>query len=870
MSKIIFVPGIKGTELYEKENRKWFPRNAKDIESLNITNKLDPVQPIGKLTAFFLARLNIYNALITAFPENQIVPYPYDWRQSILTQVDGLCSLIESASKSISEPVVVVAHSMGGMLAKLALLELDAQGKSNCVRKLITLGTPWLGSPDAYKALLYGEPGIFQDFSEILQFLDDKTTRSLARQYPSVYQLLPQQSYFDDENWEVFGESQDMDTKYNNFMMKVQQIYNAQNKKDEDQTVPNVRDEFLLPLHRKMLQSLPDGIEHDCVIGYGQMTLYSLAEADVENKVKRRVFKPSFKFKNGDGVVPLKSARAPHGGANLYYIEGDHVKLCAIRDSIEFIKWSIAESDSKPSFPLGVIPEDQFIRDDDNLKGGLIATIKCPVDSTILDEEGNYVAGVVDPSVTELSPLATNDSISYYRIGESKYMYIKDGVNTDLIFDINAYSTGVVDVSVEIFDKTDEITKLDFKPIPVSKESSVSLKLPLSSNANEAVISSQKEVRKAEIKKVPKKEKKIVLEPVPELKISFKPSAETKKVPRKDVFSGPIELNIEPEMDQIFYTVNDGRPIHYKKEEILDLPRGSYEIKAYGKDRYDRPTEVASRLVQIDNGAPTTKIHLIIGPDDMQINFHPQTFGVKCDTYYKIDEDKEFNMTESKMIRHSYGKLVNDARSTMTIHYYSSSEFGHSESPVNTLTFGLGFIPVLMWEDHGTRLTPNTIWSNIMKHGDLNIDDFTITLLSKRDTPATADKEIPDNVTGVRFESENIMIDVMYSEKYTLYFSGPLTEVVQIDQDYNFSFQLLTDRSKDYIVHTKPKASLHIIGKRYDNDKNVPLTEKDGIFYGTLKVDESFLENKYKLIITDVKNSNPALREISFVLKEEQ
>lgn len=868
MPRILFVPGIKGTELYEgdeKENRKWFPKTKADFVALNIENELTPGDPIGKLTAFGVIPIKIYADLFQSFEENEIVPFGYDWRKSVLTHVGPLTTLIEQlATKSDDNKVVIVAHSMGGIIAKLALLELESQNKHDLVSKLITLGTPWLGSVDSYKALLYGEPGAYAKFAEFYRFLSDAATRELARQLPSVYELLPHKSYFDDEEWGCFEGAKDIDSKYSNFMQKIQQIYNAKNKKSIDQPVPNVHD-WLVPIHKKIAAPLPPGIQHYCLIGHGNITLHTLPEADVNNKGKRIIFKPFSKFKNGDGVVPIKSARSPHPGAIERYVEGEHSELCSYESSIEFIKWCLA-GDEKAALPTGI--EIKETTTDDTMKVGFMARIKCPVDSTIVDSDGNYVAGVFDPVIEKLSPLAETNSIQYYRIGESKYMYVKDGTDTDLTFEISAYDSGLVDVSLEKFDE-ESSTVVEFEPIPINNKSTAVLTIPFTKDPTKATLKDRKGSKRSNTKTISNLREPVEKPPIPELKINFKPVGGVKKVKYHDVYSGAVKLIIEPEIEQVFYTINDGDPIYFDNSE-LDLPSGHYVIKAFGKDNFNRITKVAERKIAIDKDEPHTKLNLTFEPDGLTVQFNPLTYGLKTETFYKLPSDKEFKLLEDTELNFSWSALkLNNAHNSTFIEYYSVNEFEMEEVP-KVLNFKLGNIDVLMWEDHGTRLTPQTIFSNIVKDDELKIDEFKISLLGKKQPmPTTPDKEILDNVPGVRFDSILYQITVMYAEKYGLFFSGAPTEVVKVGEDYNFSFQLLTDRTGEKILNSNPKAYLHIVGSRHENDLPVKLKPINGVFHGTIKVTESFLQNRYRLIITDRKNTDPALREISFVLKED-
>ncbi len=129
------------------------------------------------------------------FPHN-VETFGYDWRDDAMNNKKLLVEEIKDlySKNQEEEKVTIVAHSMGGMIAKLAILELEQQGLHHMVDKLITIGTPWLGAPDALKVLVYGENGIYRGKDFLLKFMDDSKLREIGRQYPSAYQLLPESS----------------------------------------------------------------------------------------------------------------------------------------------------------------------------------------------------------------------------------------------------------------------------------------------------------------------------------------------------------------------------------------------------------------------------------------------------------------------------------------------------------------------------------------------------------------------------------------------------------------------------------------------------------------------------------------------------
>ncbi len=80
---------------------------------------------------------------------------PYDWRKGACEASDvAIDAKVEQAlQKSGQAQVVLVAHSLGGLVARHYLCQGQNAKK---VRALIAVGTPWLGSPKTARALRYG------------------------------------------------------------------------------------------------------------------------------------------------------------------------------------------------------------------------------------------------------------------------------------------------------------------------------------------------------------------------------------------------------------------------------------------------------------------------------------------------------------------------------------------------------------------------------------------------------------------------------------------------------------------------------------------------------------------------------------------
>jgi pimeloyl-ACP methyl ester carboxylesterase len=147
---------------------------------------------------FGLGRIDGYRELASMIRDNfDVVPatgdplipanyleFAYDWRLSNRTSARALKSLVEarlpvwqdSPKGGRAAKVILVAHSMGGLVARYYLEKLE--GWMNC-RALVSFGTPYRGSVDAVDYLANGYKKAFIDFTHAM------------RSMPSVDELLP-------------------------------------------------------------------------------------------------------------------------------------------------------------------------------------------------------------------------------------------------------------------------------------------------------------------------------------------------------------------------------------------------------------------------------------------------------------------------------------------------------------------------------------------------------------------------------------------------------------------------------------------------------------------------------------------------------
>jgi pimeloyl-ACP methyl ester carboxylesterase len=109
--------------------------------------------------------------------------FAYDWRRDVRASAGRLKAVIdkklpawEQGNGTSGSRVILVAHSMGGLVAQYYLEKLGGWASA---RALITFATPYRGAVQAIEYLLHGYKLARVDLTEAM------------RSFPSVYQLLP-------------------------------------------------------------------------------------------------------------------------------------------------------------------------------------------------------------------------------------------------------------------------------------------------------------------------------------------------------------------------------------------------------------------------------------------------------------------------------------------------------------------------------------------------------------------------------------------------------------------------------------------------------------------------------------------------------
>lgn len=221
---VLVLPGIMGSELVCTETGRtiWGLRDPRwYLDAWTSANglaalELSPAERdgrYGRVRATRLLRFTAFAPLLRGFEpydgllrglrrcvldDSAVAESPYDWRlpaayngeqaaNAAAEHLDGWRGHPVQAAAQRDDPdgadpmLVLVAHSMGGLVAAHMLASGNIRGR---IRRIVTLGTPFFGSPKAAVLLSAGRGAPVP--------LPRRRLRRLAIGLPSVYELLPQ------------------------------------------------------------------------------------------------------------------------------------------------------------------------------------------------------------------------------------------------------------------------------------------------------------------------------------------------------------------------------------------------------------------------------------------------------------------------------------------------------------------------------------------------------------------------------------------------------------------------------------------------------------------------------------------------------
>lgn len=418
---VVIVPGIMGSRLVTVSGEEVWPNTLLMVSSFedlylnDLTILEDGVtSKVGLYASEVIEGLggqDFFGGLINLLEEDgyirneNLFTFPYDWRLDVNVIANELRNkILEIKNITGSEKVDIIAHSMGGLVSR-AYMNIDMDFSIN---KLITLGTPHSGSPKAFKILNYGD-NLGVSFLFGLIGLSEERVKFITKNMPSVYQLLPNSLYFQENGSGYY----------------VLNAINGNERLDYLETesflIQSGLNELLLSSARGLHDSLSNissatDIKKYNLVGCGVPTIgsfYLLSEGDDS--------KYNIRFVDGDGTVPTLSAEAFNTSTTYYFDNSKHSTLPSSNKIRSLIKEILSLNGTSTIDILDYQGVGMDSSACSQINGTLIS-FHSPIDLLVRDGYGNS-AGFNDGGSIENN----TQSVVYEVINGNSFAFLPEG-----------------------------------------------------------------------------------------------------------------------------------------------------------------------------------------------------------------------------------------------------------------------------------------------------------------------------------------------------------------------------------------------------------------------------------------------------------
>jgi pimeloyl-ACP methyl ester carboxylesterase len=194
---VFLLPGIMGSTLSVGKDRIWV--DPADLAFGGMERLSFDAKGVRADSLIWMTYRRLANYLSAS---HEVVPFPYDWRLSLEVEAKRLAEVIQeklTEAERQQQPVSILAHSMGGLLARAMIAVRPEVWKRMCQHaeaRLIMLGTPNQGS--------YVIPNVItgrESLMKKLALLDLKHSQSeliaIVCEFPGFLELLPSHGTLD-------------------------------------------------------------------------------------------------------------------------------------------------------------------------------------------------------------------------------------------------------------------------------------------------------------------------------------------------------------------------------------------------------------------------------------------------------------------------------------------------------------------------------------------------------------------------------------------------------------------------------------------------------------------------------------------------
>ena len=744
-SNVLFLPGIEASRLYEDlpcasgvcETKLWEPggdtnaaRLAHDASGASVdtgiyTKKNDIID-----NAYIPLKGNVYksfieqmNALVATSTINAWEAIPYDWRltpDQILDKgaevAPGKISYLVATSSpyiiqelkrlaatSKTKKVTIIAHSNGGLVTKRLIEKLGVDA-ATLVDKVIFVAVPQAGTPQAIGALLHGYdqglPASFMSYG-----LSDGMARTLAKNMPMTYNLLPSKTYFTQVDDAVatftnepllapfrarYGDLIHSQDRLHTF---IADSWRLASSTTEGLNYPSVGNESLLTNAETLHTSLdawapPTGIPLYEIAGWGEKTLAGIdyyqgvaMHCDqFSGKLSRCTSSPKVEYRprivlDGDGTVVTPSALWTTG-AKRYWVDlktyngffgiTKHASILEVPQLRTFIKNLLTNNDNaslpqyvSTSTPVNLHP---------NPNTELHFTLHSPLTLNLYDDQGRHTG--ISTTTGELEEDIPESR--YMRFGEVQFISVPTSLNTRLV--MNGYAEGSFTLDAEEVQGEVVVASTTFAGIPSTSSAIAVMDIPSGGLANAGPLTiDENGDGKIDITLAPKPGATVTLDITPPV-TSF---SATGAVGLHEWYTSNVTATLtatdtESTIASTTHSFDNGATWNTYSAPFIITKEGSTTILYHSIDTAGNIESIASTTIKIDKTAPeatlsfstTTKMLAVTGVDALSpVNVSAST------TFPEFKLKKKKENREQKGIATTTATLTDDAGNTTVLTY---------------------------------------------------------------------------------------------------------------------------------------------------------------------------------------------------------
>ncbi|MDB5187796.1 MAG: hypothetical protein JWO50_316 [Candidatus Kaiserbacteria bacterium] len=537
-SNVMFIPGIEASRLYKPrgqnctgiitdcEDQLWEPNTDSDLVSLFMnsdgTSVRSDIYTKDILDSYPGADVyktfeDTMDAEVASGTIREWKAAPYDWRLDLQQVVDRgvvtdgkisytgaatssymIQTLLQLASSSKSGKVTIIAHSNGGLVAKLLINKLKAMGKENLIDNIVFVGVPQLGTPKAIASLLHG----YDQTIGLGVIASQSTARTLALNVPAAYTLLPSAAYtskvltptviFDPQSITASTLRAHYGEKINTYSVLKDFVTGTSDNRiqpDPKDTNSPSKGNFDLLSRAEVLHTILDNWTPPA-----SSTLYEIAGVGIDTpggityvdscsiyclfSKSYLTYKPNITL-DGDGTVVEASAHASVGEKYYFNIDQykkdtqikiDHSTMMGAHPITAIIDDLIRKNNTLQTTYISIVPPNFA-----NNKH-LVYRIHSPVSLDFYDSIGHHT-GIATTTLTDGSThqYIQNDAsgVTYDQFGEVKYAYSNGATPLHVV--LRGLASGYVTYDIDEMTGNTVTASTTFVNIPVSTSTIITM-----------------------------------------------------------------------------------------------------------------------------------------------------------------------------------------------------------------------------------------------------------------------------------------------------------------------------------------------------------------------------------------------------------